>query len=63
MIAKANKVTITFNRDNYEYSFLTDQSREQSRYFTDDKQDAIDTARYSLGESVVIRFRSIETVD
>jgi len=54
---------ITITNDGYDYRVPAPDGREESAYYTDNKQDAIDTARgrfmYNCRD-LKIRFRTVE---
>lgn len=53
------KITIRFNRDYNEYRVPGKVNNEAQAYYTDDKEDAIDTAKLIHGEDVKITFRNV----
>lgn len=56
--AYAPTVTVRENEDGeFELPTLGATSLEAGLYFADDKQDAIDTAKHSYGENVIVTFK------
>ncbi len=57
---KAPKVITIKKSSTYnEYRVPGKKGTEASAYYTDDKQDAIDTAIAEHGKNIVIKFRSV----
>jgi len=53
------QITIQYNIDNNEYRVPGIVPTEAAAIYTDDKQDAIDTARLIYGDDVTIKIRRI----
>ena len=51
--------TITITKNYNEYRVPGKKGTEASAYYTDDKEDAIETAKAEHGKNVVIKFRSV----
>lgn len=55
----AKTITIIKNLNYNEYRVPGKKGTEASAYYTDDKEDAIATAKAEHGKNVVIKFRSV----
>jgi hypothetical protein len=52
-------ITITKNVNYNEYRVPGKKGTEASAYYTDDKEDAINTAKAEHGKNITIKFRSV----
>lgn len=55
--------TIWIKYDGEEYKVPGPDHRDQSDYFTDDKEDAIGTAKAMHGDDIIIKFKRVSVVE